>query len=84
MTAPPAGPGGKNIEERVARLETRIDQLERIEKAVVGLRSDFNDFRNEFSTYRTENGAVLARILATLESLQHRPLVFRWPWESRA
>jgi hypothetical protein len=69
------------LEERVARLEQRIDQLDRIEQrlesvevAVVGLRSDFN-------AYRVENGAILGRILATLENLQQHPVVFRWPWE---
>jgi len=71
------------LEERVARLEQRVDQLDHIEDAIVGLRSDFNGFRNEFSTYRTENGAALGRILATLEDLQRRPIVFRWPWETR-
>jgi ABC-type transporter Mla subunit MlaD len=87
------------IEDRVARLEQRIDQLDHIEQrlenveaAVVGLRSDFN-------TYRGENGAVLGRILATLETMQDRldnhdrtlreiaatlpRLGFRWPWEAR-
>ena len=83
------------LEERVARLEQRIDQLDRIEQrlegvedavvrveervgavevAIVGLRSDFNG-------YRVENGAVLGRILATLEALERRP-AFRWPWET--
>lgn len=69
------------LEERVSRIEHRIDQLdrleqrlERVEVAVVGLRSDFN-------AYRTENGAILARILATLEQLSSRPVTFRWPWE---
>jgi hypothetical protein len=63
-----------NLEERVARLEQRNDQMDRIEQAVVGLRADFN-------AYRRGNGAVLERILATLRDLQRRPIVFRWPWE---
>ena len=67
------------LEERVARLEQRIDQLDRIETSLVGLRADFNAFRSE-------QGAILSRILGTLEELrdqQRRPtIVFRWPWEA--
>jgi chromosome segregation ATPase len=76
------------LEERVARLEQRADQFDRIEQrlgrieqrlesvqtAVTGLRTDFNEYRNE-------NAAVLGRILATLENMQRQPIVFRWPWE---
>lgn len=61
------------LEERVTRLEQRGESLERIEQAVVGLRSDFN-------TFRTEQAVILGRILATLEALERRP-AFRWPWE---
>jgi hypothetical protein len=69
------------LEERVGRLEQRVDSLERIEqrlenveRAVVGLREDFNA-----SAART--AATLERILATLQELQRRPLGFHWPWE---
>jgi len=81
-----------DLERRVTAVERRVDtleriehRLERVEEAVVELRTDFNGFRGEFATYRSENGAVLERILATLQELQQRPLIgFRWPWESRA
>jgi hypothetical protein len=70
------------IEDRVARLEQRIDQMDRIElrlehveEAIVGLRADFN-------AYRTDNAQALSRILATLQDLANRP-AFRWPWERR-
>jgi len=76
------------IDERVDRLERRVDaleriehRLERVEEAVVGLRTDFDGFRSDFNTYRAENGAVLERILGTLQDLQRRPISFRWPWE---
>ena len=62
------------LEERVARLEQRADQFDRVEQALLALRADFN-------AYRTENGAILERILATLQNLQQRPIIFRWPWE---
>jgi hypothetical protein len=69
------------IEERVTRLERRIDQLDRIENAVIGLRSDFNGFRAEFATSQAEHGKILGQILATLQELQQRPVIFRWPWQ---
>ena len=47
------------LEERVSRLEQRAEVMDRLEQAMVGLRSDFN-------TFRGEQGAILERILATL------------------
>jgi hypothetical protein len=77
-----------DLEDRVARLEQRLDSLERIEKelghideGVTTLALGFRDLRSDFNAYRAENGAVLERILATLQDLQRRPFVFRWPWE---
>ena len=75
------------LEERVAKLEQRADQLDRLETAIKGLRGDFN-------TYRAEHGAILERILGTLsnqgavqlemlgtlQAIERRP-AFRWPWE---
>jgi hypothetical protein len=63
------------LEERVARLEQRVDSLQRVEASLSGLRVDFNAFRAEQAT-------ILGRILATLERLEQRP-AFHWPWETR-
>jgi len=83
------------LEERVARLEQRAVELERIEQrlgrvedAVLGLRSDMthltdtvDGLRTDFAGFRADQGAILLRILASIEALQQRPAVFRWPWE---
>jgi DNA repair ATPase RecN len=76
------------LEERVARLEQRIDQLDRIEQrltnveaAVVGLRTDFQSFHREFSEFRVEQAHILERVLASIDGLQRRRIMFRWPWE---
>lgn len=69
------------LEQRISRLEQRVDALERIEHTIEGLRTDFSGFRADFAEYRTEQATILARILATLEELQRRPIAFRWPWE---
>jgi hypothetical protein len=66
------------LEERVTRLEQRIEQLDRIERRLEGVEQAVIGLRSDFNTYRTENGAVLGRILATLQNMQP----FRWPWES--
>jgi hypothetical protein len=61
------------LEDRVTRLEARIDQLDRIEHELVGLRADVN-------RHAADHGATLGRILASLQDLQRRPS-FHWPWE---
>lgn len=78
------------LEERVARLEQRIDQLDRIENAVLGLREDVgrvehavNGLRSDFGRYAADNASSLGRILTSIDELQRRPVTvrFRWPWE---
>jgi hypothetical protein len=53
------------LEERVTRLEQRVDSLQRVEESLSGLRTDFNAFR-------AEQANILGRILATLKALATR------------
>lgn len=62
------------LEERVTRLE---------EHALGGLEADIRGLRADFNTFRSEQGAILGRILGTLERIEQRP-GFHWPWEGRA
>ena len=73
------------LDERVTRLEQRIDQLERIETSITGLRADFNAFRKDTSvsfervlTTLDSHNRTLREILTILPTLG-----FRWPWEKR-
>lgn len=70
------------LEERVARLEQRLDQLDRIESSLDDIDTTLKALRADFGVYANSNARVLERILATLQDLQRRPS-FRWPWESR-
>lgn len=68
------------LEERVARLEQRLDQLDHIESALDDIDGTLKALRADFGVYATGNARVLERILATLQDLQQRP-TFRWPWQ---
>ncbi len=80
------------IEERLVRLEQRIDQLDRIEEGLETVAGELKGFRAEFTDFRADQAQILGRILATLDSHDHTlreiadvlpRLGFRWPWERR-
>jgi len=75
-----------SVEERLTRLEQRIDQLDRIEARLdniehqlIGLRGDLAPSLEHILATLDSHDRTLREILATLPRL-----AFRWPWESRA
>lgn len=70
-----------DLAERVSRLEARIDSLERIERHLEHIDQQLTDFRAEQAQFRAEQANILGRILGSIQDLQQRPVVFRWPWE---
>jgi len=72
------------LEERVARLEQQINTFEVVERRLERVETAVARVEIAVDRLRSDNGAVLERILATLQDMQRRPVAFRWPWEPRS